>query len=428
MSSVSRRGELSIAVLGLGYVGLPLAVAYGERYPTLGFDIDEGRIRQLREGVDFTREVSSERLTGAKWLAFSADPDALAAANIYIVSVPTPVTDARVPDFAPLEAASRMVAPYLSPGDTVVYESTVYPGATEERCVPILAAGSGLVFNEGFFVGYSPERANPGDGEHGLANIVKVVSGSTPEVTDRLVALYGEIVPAGVHRASSIAVAEAAKVIENVQRDINVALVNELAQIFSRLGIDTQEVLAAAGTKWNFLPFKPGLVGGHCIGVDPYYLTYRAQAIGHHPEMILAGRRINDGMGRYIAQAVVRLMLRRCIQVNGARVLLMGLTFKENCPDTRNTRVVDIIHELQAMNVAVDVHDPWADPARAGRDYGLALVDTPDQGQYDAAIVAVAHREFQQLGVDAIRAYCKPVHVLYDVKGAFPAEATDGRL
>lgn len=421
-------GDPSIAVVGLGYVGLPLAVAFGGRHETLGFDIDEQRICQLREGFDFTREVPDERLRDADKLTFSADPDALAAVNVYIVTVPTPVTEARVPDFGPLEAASRMLAPYLSHGDVVVYESTVYPGATEQRCVPILASGSGLVYNRDFFIGYSPERANPGDAEHGLANIVKVVSGSTPAVADRLTALYGEIVPAGVHRASSIPVAEAAKVIENVQRDINVALVNELAQIFSRLDIDTQEVLEAAGTKWNFLPFRPGLVGGHCIGVDPYYLTYKAQASGYHPEMILAGRRMNDGMGRYIAQEVVRLMLGRCIQVNGARVLLMGLTFKENCPDIRNTRVVDIIYELQAMNVTVDIHDPWADAERVEHEYGLTLVDTPASGTYDASVVAVAHREFQQAGIEAVRGYCKPVHVVYDVKYAFPAVDTDGRL
>jgi UDP-N-acetyl-D-galactosamine dehydrogenase len=420
--------NISIAVIGLGYVGLPLAVAFGGRHTTLGFDIDDKRIRQLKEGIDCTREVSGEKLQGAEYLSFSADPDALADANIYIVTVPTPVTEARVPDFTPLEAASRSLAPYLTPGDLVVYESTVYPGATEERCVPILAGGSGLVFNEDFFVGYSPERANPGDGEHGLANIVKVVSGSTPDIAERLAALYGEIVPAGVHQASSIAVAEAAKVIENVQRDINVALVNELAQIFSRLGLDTQEVLEAAGTKWNFLPFSPGLVGGHCIGVDPYYLTYRAQSVGHHPEMILAGRRINDGMGRYIAQDVIRLMLGRCIQVNGARVLVMGITFKENCPDIRNTRVVDIVHELQAMNVDVDIYDPWVDPALVEHEYGLSLINPPAPQAYDASIVAVAHREFQQTGIEAIRGYCKPEHVVYDVKYAFPAAATDGRL
>lgn len=429
MSSAELPDEaLSIAVIGLGYVGLPLAVAFGVRYPTLGFDIDEERIGQLQEGFDRTREVPDERLQSVERLSFSADPDALAAANIYVVTVPTPVTDARVPDFGPLEAASRMLAPYLKRGDVVVYESTVYPGATEERCVPILASGSGLVFNEDFFVGYSPERANPGDAERGLADIVKVVSGSTPDIADRLVALYSEVVPAGVHRASTIAVAEAAKVIENVQRDINVALVNELAKIFSRLDIDTQEVLEAAGTKWNFLPFRPGLVGGHCIGVDPYYLTYKAQAASYHPEMILAGRRINDGMGRYITHEVIRLMLNRCIQVNGARVLLMGLTFKENCPDIRNTRVVDIVHALQAMHVTVDIYDPWAEPERVAHEYGLSLIEAPENNTYDACVVAVAHREFQQAGIEAIRGYCKPEHVVYDVKYAFPASETDGRL
>ncbi|WP_423823880.1 nucleotide sugar dehydrogenase [Salinisphaera sp. SPP-AMP-43] len=416
-----------LAVLGLGYVGLPLAVAFGKHYPTLGFDVDARRVEQLRDGYDFTREVSRQGLEEA-CLEFSSDSEDLAGANIYIVTVPTPVTEAKVPDFGPLEAASRALAPYLSTGDIVVYESTVYPGATEERCVPILAAGSGLVFNEGFFVGYSPERANPGDSEHGLSNIVKVVAGSNRSTADRLVALYRQIVPAGVHRASSINVAEAAKVIENVQRDINVALVNELSQIFARLGIDTQEVLEAAGTKWNFLPFKPGLVGGHCIGVDPYYLTYKAQSVGYHPEIILAGRRINDGMGRYISQEVVRLMLRQSIQVNGARILIMGLTFKENCPDTRNTRVVDIVNELKAINVWVDVYDPWADSAKAAEEYGLELVEKPQSSAYDAAIVAVAHREFQSAGIETVRSYCKPVHIVYDVKYAFPAKETDGRL
>ncbi|MAS10008.1 nucleotide sugar dehydrogenase [Salinisphaera sp.] len=417
-----------IAVLGLGYVGLPLAAAFGSRYPTLGFDIDSVRIAQLQHGYDRTREVPPETLNAATQLRFASDSVELADANLYVVTVPTPVTEARVPDFGPLEAASRTLAPYLQRGDVVVYESTVYPGATEERCVPLLAAGSGLTFNEDFFVGYSPERANPGDAQHGLAHIVKVVSGSTPAIADRLAALYGDIVPAGIHKASSIAVAEAAKVIENVQRDINVALVNELAQIFSRLGIDTQEVLEAAGTKWNFLPFRPGLVGGHCIGVDPYYLTYKAQAAGLHPEMILAGRRINDGMGRYIAQEVIRLMLRKRIQVNGARVLVMGLTFKENCPDIRNTRVVDIVRELISMDVAVDIYDPWADAATVDHEYGLKLVEQPDAGTYDAAVVAVAHRDFQAAGIDAIRGYCRDPHVVYDVKYAFSVAETDGRL
>lgn len=428
MADYKSPDSVKLAVLGLGYVGLPLAVAFGERHDTLGFDIDADRIAQLESGHDASREVSSERLREAARLSFSADPAALAEADVYIVTVPTPVTDAKMPDFAPLEAASRFLGQYLSPGDLVVYESTVYPGATEERCVPLLAAGSGLVFNESFFVGYSPERANPGDSAHGLANIVKVVSGSTPTVADFLVSLYGEIVPAGIHRASSVAVAEAAKVIENIQRDINIALVNELAKIFSRLGLSTQEVLAAAGTKWNFLPFTPGLVGGHCIGVDPYYLTYKAQSVGYHPEMILAGRRINDGMGRYITHEVIRLMLRRSIQVNGARVLVMGLTFKENCPDIRNTRVVDIVGELEAMNVGVDIYDPWADRAKVKHEYGLATVAAPEQGAYDAVIIAVAHREFREAGIDAIRGYCKPTHVVYDVKYAFGADEVDGRL
>ncbi|MES1941973.1 capsular polysaccharide biosynthesis protein, putati [Salinisphaera sp. T5B8] len=420
-------GSVSIAVIGLGYVGLPLAVAFGRHYDTLGFDIDGRRIEQLADGYDFTREVSAEDLRSSG-VRFSADAEALADASIYIVTVPTPVTDSNVPDFGPLIAASRTIGPYLKAGDIVVYESTVYPGATEERCVPILASLSGLVFNEGFFVGYSPERANPGDAAHGLANITKVVSGSTDDVADRLVALYGTIVPAGIHRASSIAVAEAAKVIENVQRDINVALVNELSMIFTRLGIDTEEVLKAAGTKWNFLPFRPGLVGGHCIGVDPYYLTFKAQSAGYHPEMILAGRRINDGMGRYITNEVVRLMLRRKIQVHGARVLMMGITFKENCPDIRNTRVVDIVHELQAMDVAVDIYDPWADAEKVAHEYGLRTVDSPAAGTYDAAVVAVAHRDFQSMGIDAIRGLCKPEHIVYDVKYAFGADETDGRL
>lgn len=418
----------SLAVIGLGYVGLPLAAAFGQRYDTLGFDIDASRIKELEALEDRTREVSADALKAASGLRFSANADQLADANIYIVTVPTPVTDARVPDFSPLESASNMLAPYIKPGDVVVYESTVYPGATEERCVPLLEAGSGLKFNQDFYVGYSPERANPGDKNHGLANITKVVAGSTPEVAERLVNLYAEVVPAGIHKASSIAVAEAAKVIENIQRDINVALVNELAMIFGRLGLDTQEVLAAAGTKWNFLPFSPGLVGGHCIGVDPYYLTYKAQAVGYHPEMILAGRRINDGMGRYISSEVTRLMLERKIHVNGSRVLVMGITFKENCPDIRNTRVVDIVRELTAMNIQVDIYDPWANPEHVAHEYGLKLTDKPAAGQYDAAIIAVAHKDFKALGAETIRNYCQPDHVLYDVKYTFAADEVDGRL
>ncbi len=417
-----------IAVIGLGYVGLPLAVAFGSRRDTLGFDINADRIHELQEGYDFTREVLPDEFDAAAHLRFSSDASALQPFNVYIVAVPTPVTESRVPDFGPVIAATRTIAPYLQAGDIVVYESTVYPGATEEVCRPLLEEISGLRFNEDFFLGYSPERANPGDREHRLATITKVVAGSTLAVGDFLADLYGDIVPAGIHRASSIAVAEAAKVIENIQRDINVALVNELAMIFSRLGLDTEEVLEAAGTKWNFLPFRPGLVGGHCIGVDPYYLTYKAQASGYHPEMILAGRRINDGMGRYIASELVRLMLERRIHVNGSRVLVMGITFKENCPDIRNTRVIDIVRELVAMNVAVDVYDPWADAEEVQHEYGVSLVPELESASYDAALIAVGHREFREQGIDVIRGYCKDPHIVYDVKYTFPAELTDGRL
>jgi len=417
-----------VAVMGLGYVGLPLAVAFGGLRDTIGFDINERRIKELNTGHDFTREVSPQELSAASHLRFSSDTSQLEACNVYVVAVPTPVTESRVPDFGPVIAATKTLAPHLRAGDIVVYESTVYPGATEEVCRPLLEEISGLRFNEDFYLGYSPERANPGDKEHRLATITKVVAGSTIEIGDFLAELYGEIVPAGIHRASSIKVAEAAKVIENIQRDINVALVNELSKIFTRLHIDTEEVLKAAGTKWNFLPFRPGLVGGHCIGVDPYYLTYKAQSVGYHPEMILAGRRINDGMGRYITHELIRLMLQRRLQVNGARILLMGVTFKENCPDIRNTRVVDIARELMTMDVEVDIYDPWADAEEVEHEYGLPMVDAPEQGAYDAAIIAVAHREFQQAGIDTIRGYCKPEHVVYDVKYAFTAEETDGRL
>lgn len=420
--------QARIAVIGLGYVGLPLAVAFGSQRPTLGFDINAARVRELREGRDLTREVSPQDLAAASQLRFSSTAQDLADYNVYVVSVPTPVTDSRVPDFGPMLSATRTIAPCLRSGDTVVYESTVYPGATEEVCRPLLEKLSGLQYNRDFFLGYSPERINPGDKEHRLATITKVVAGSTVEIGDFLAALYGEIVPAGIHRAPSIPIAEAAKVIENIQRDINVALINELAMIFSRLGLDTEEVLKAAGTKWNFLPFRPGLVGGHCIGVDPYYLTYKAQAVGYHPEIILAGRRINDGMGRYIAGELVRLMLGQRIHVNGSRVLILGFTFKENCPDIRNTRVIDIVRELDTMNVTVDVYDPWADVEEVKREYGITLITDVRGDSYDAAIVAVAHREFQNLGVNAIRGFCKPSHVVYDVKQTFPVEAVDGRL
>lgn len=417
-----------IAVIGLGYVGLPLAVAFGRHYSTVGFDINSRRVRELQNNNDFTQEVSADELTSSDRLRLSSDATVLNNCNVYVISVPTPVKASRVPDFDPVLAATRTVAPCLQPGDTVVYESTVYPGATEEICRPILEELSGLTYNKDFYLGYSPERANPGDKEHRLATITKVVSGSTPDIGEFLVALYSKIVPAGIHQAPSIPVAEAAKVIENVQRDINVALVNELAMIFTRLGLDTEDVLEAAGTKWNFLPFRPGLVGGHCIGVDPYYLTYKAQAAGYHPEMILAGRRINDGMGRYIAGEVIRLMLKRRIHVSGAKILVMGVTFKENCPDIRNTRVVDIVHELAALNVEVAVYDPWADAAEVKQEYGIELIEDVPQGQYDAAVVAVAHQAFTDEGIDAIRGHCKQTHVVYDVKYAFPAEDVDGRL
>ena len=425
---MSLNQEARIAVIGLGYVGLPLAVAFGSRRPTVGFDINAERIDQLRQGRDLTREVTAAELQRAERLQFSADAEELADCNVYVISVPTPVTDSRVPDFGPVLGATRTVAPLLGKDDIVVYESTVYPGATEELCMPLLEQLSGLRYNEDFYLGYSPERINPGDKEHRLATITKVVSGSTIEVGDYLAELYGEIVPAGTHRASSIAVAEAAKVIENIQRDINVALVNELAMIFSRLGLDTEEVLQAAGTKWNFLPFRPGLVGGHCIGVDPYYLTYKAQAVGYHPEMILAGRRINDGMGRYIAGEVVRLMLGQRIHVNGSKVLVMGITFKENCPDIRNTRVVDIVRELATMDVSVDVYDPWASAEEVEHEYGIKLIkDIPEAG-YDAAVVAVAHHQFRERGIDNVRGYCKPSHIVYDVKHTFTVDEVDGRL
>ncbi|GIX22186.1 MAG: nucleotide sugar dehydrogenase [Gammaproteobacteria bacterium] len=420
--------RVHIAVIGLGYVGLPLAVAFGRRYPTLGFDIDARRIAALAEGIDHTREVEPAELRAADKLRFSADAEALGEANVYIVAVPTPVDAHKRPDLRALHAASDTVGRALSPGDVVVYESTVFPGATEEECVPRLEAASGLRFNRDFFVGYSPERINPGDRTHRLENIVKVTSGSTPEAAEFIDRLYASIVPAGTHRAASIKVAEAAKVIENTQRDLNIALINELALIFHRLGIDTQAVLEAAGTKWNFLPFRPGLVGGHCIGVDPYYLTYKAQALGYHPEVILAGRRINDGMGEEIALRVIKLMTARRMSLVDARVLVLGLTFKENCPDIRNTRVVDLIRELETYHARVEVYDPWVDPDEAERCYGLRPVAEPEAGAYDAIVLAVAHDEFAAMGAARIRALGKPGAVLFDIKSVLPADAVDDRL
>lgn len=420
--------DTRIGVVGLGYVGLPLAVTFGRELPTTGFDIDEARIAELEAGRDSTLEVDADELQGANLLTFSSSPDVLAECNVYIVTVPTPIDSAKVPDLRPLESASRTVGKALSKGDVVIYESTVYPGATEEVCVPILEQMSGLKFNEDFFAGYSPERINPGDKEHRFETIVKVTAGSTPEAAELVDALYASVVTAGTHRASSIRVAEAAKVIENTQRDVNIALINELAMIFARLGIDTQEVLEAAGSKWNFLPFRPGLVGGHCIGVDPYYLTHKSQEIGYHPAMILAGRRINDNMGLYVADQVARLMMRKRIHVAGSRILVLGLTFKENCPDLRNTKVVDVIRELRELGADVDVHDPWVDTDEALKEYGINLVPELIDGTYDAVILAVAHRQYAKLGAGRIHALGREPHVLYDVKQMLPAIDVDGRL
>ena len=416
-----------IAVIGLGYVGLPLAVEFGKTMPTVGFDISEERVAALRAGHDDTREVPDDELAAAPHLTYASSLDDIRDCNVYIVAVPTPIDDSNRPDLAPLLGASRTVGKVLSKGDTVIFESTVYPGATEEDCVPVLEAESGLTFNEDFTVGYSPERINPGDREHRLPTIVKVTSGSTPEAADFVDGLYGAIITAGTHKAPSIKVAEAAKVIENTQRDLNIALVNELAIIFHRLGIDTMDVLRAAGTKWNFLNFRPGLVGGHCIGVDPYYLTHKAERAGYHPEVVLAGRRINDAMGDFVVSRVIRLMIDREILIKGARALVLGLTFKENCPDLRNTRVVDIVEGLEDFGVSVDVHDPWAEADEARHEYGIDLVD-PEKGTYDAIVLAVAHDEFTGGDAEAIRAWGKPVHVLFDVKGAFPARDVDGCL
>ncbi|HRD46041.1 MAG TPA: nucleotide sugar dehydrogenase [Caulobacter sp.] len=420
--------DARVCVLGLGYVGLPLAVALGQQFDTVGYDLDAGRIDELRRGHDRTLEVDADELATASRLRFSAEPAALDGRNIFVVTVPTPIDQARRPDLGAISAASRAIAAHLTPGSVVIYESTVYPGCTEEVCVPILEQVSGLTYNRDFFCGYSPERANPGDREHRLSTITKVTAGSTPEAAKLVDALYSAIVPAGTHLASSIAVAEAAKVIENTQRDLNIALINEFAMIFNKLGIDTLEVLQAAGTKWNFLPFRPGLVGGHCIGVDPYYLTHKAQEVGYHPEVILSGRRINDGMGAYVADRILRLMVRKKINPVGARALVLGLAFKENCPDLRNTKVVDIVAELAEHSMRVDIHDPWVDPAEARHEYGIELTADPVAGDYDVIVLAVAHRQFVELGAVGIRAFGKDPSVLYDVKSALPRDAVDGRL
>ncbi len=419
---------IRIAVIGLGYVGLPLAVAFSHVYPTLGFDIDTRRVAELRDGKDRTLEVDPADLTQNDGLSFSSDAGSLADCNVFVITVPTPIDVHKRPDLTALLAASRSVGGALKRGGVVIYESTVYPGATEDDCVPVLEAVSGLRFNVDFFAGYSPERANPGDREHGLANIIKVTAGSTPEAADFVDQLYGAIIAAGTHRASSIRVAEAAKVIENTQRDLNIALVNELSLIFSRMDLDTLEVLEAAGTKWNFLPFRPGLVGGHCIGVDPYYLTHKAESVGYLPEVILAGRRINDGMGGHVARQLVKAMIKRRIHVAGARVLVMGLAFKENCPDIRNSRVIDIVRELREFEAEVDVHDPWVSADEAEKEYGLRPIGQPQAGAYDAVVVAVAHQMFRDLGADAVHALCRPGHVVHDIKGIFSKDCSDLRL
>ena len=421
-------GAEKIAIIGLGYVGLPLAVAFGRQRPVVGFDISAGRIDDLRAGHDRTRETTAQELQQARHLSFATDPAEIADCRIYIVTVPTPIDAHKRPDLGPLRGAAETVSRVLKPGDLVIFESTVYPGATEEDCVPILERGSGLRLNTDFFCGYSPERINPGDKLHRLPDIRKVTAGSTPEAADRVDALYAQIITAGTYKAESIRVAEAAKVIENTQRDLNIALMNELAIIFGRMGIDTDAVLRAAGTKWNFLPFKPGLVGGHCIGVDPYYLTHKAEQLGYDPQIILAGRRLNDGMGAYMAGQLVKAMIKRDIAIGGARVLVLGLTFKENCPDLRNTRVIDLIRELRDYGAEVDVHDPWVDPEEARREFGIDMVQTPAEGTYDAVVLAVAHAEFSEAGAAALRAHGKPAQVFYDIKSVFRPEDSDLRV
>ena len=424
--------DTKIAIIGLGYVGLPLAVEMAKKFDVTGFDINKKRIAELSQGMDNTLEIESDALlhvlnsNDGKGMKLTDDITALKSSNVYIVTVPTPIDKYNKPDFKPLISASETVGKVLSPGDIVVYESTVYPGATEEICIPVIEKLSGLTFNKDFYAGYSPERINPGDKEHTVSKILKIVSGSTPEVADRLEAIYNQVITAGTYKAKSIKVAEAAKVIENTQRDINIAFVNELAKIFNRLDIDTNDVLEAAGTKWNFLKFKPGLVGGHCIGVDPYYLAQKAGEVGYHPEMILAGRRLNDSMGSYVAEEVVKLMIRKDINIKNANILVMGVTFKENCPDIRNTKVVDVVHAFQDYHTNVVVYDPWADPEEIRHEYNLISVNRiPDDMLFDAVVLAVAHDEFKSC---SIRDYCKDNHVIYDIKGFLPKEMVDSRL
>ena len=417
-----------IGVVGLGYVGLPLAVEFGKHYKTVGFDIREARVAELKAGRDSTLEADPAELKAAKKLSYTHHVEDIAGCNFYIVTVPTPVDRYNRPDLRPIEGASNTLGKVLKKGDIVVYESTVYPGCTEEVAVPILEKVSGLKYNRDFFCGYSPERINPGDKEHRLTTIKKITAGSTPEVADYVDKVYASIIKAGTHKASSIAVAEAAKVIENTQRDVNIALINELALIFNRLGIDTEEVLRAAGTKWNFLPFRPGLVGGHCIGVDPYYLTHKAQEIGYHPEMILAGRRLNDNMANYAADRVAQLMATKRIHIKGSKVLVMGLTFKENCPDLRNSKVADVVRELAKYGAQIDVFDPWVDADEAEHEYGIRPIKKPAKGEYDALVMAVAHNQFRRMGIKKVRELAKKKHVLFDIKYVFKADEVDGRL
>jgi UDP-N-acetyl-D-galactosamine dehydrogenase len=420
--------NIKIAVIGLGYVGLPLAVEFGRKFSTVGFDINTGRIAELEAGHDSTLEVEEDELKSVERLSFASDVDNIADCNFYIVTVPTPIGDGNRPLLTPLKSASKAIGGVLKAGDIVVYESTVYPGATEEFCVPIIEKESGLKLNIDFFAGYSPERINPGDKEHRLPSILKVTSGSTPEAADYIDSVYATIITAGTHKASSIKVAEAAKVIENTQRDVNIALVNELAMIFERVGIDTEEVLEAAGTKWNFLPFRPGLVGGHCIGVDPYYLTYKAQQLGYSPEMILAGRRINDNMSIYVASRIVKLMLSKSMQPQDSKILILGLTFKEDCPDIRNTKVVDVVRELDGYGAHCDVHDPWVDAAQAKDEYDIDVIVEPERGAYDVVVLAVSHGQFREEGISGIKSYGKPDSLIYDIKYLLPASDSDDRL
>ena len=420
--------NLKIAIIGLGYVGLPLAVEFGKKVSVVGFDISSKRIEELKNGQDHTLEVSPIELQQAAQLSFTCDLEKLKECNFFIVTVPTPIDDYKQPDLTPLIKASTSIGQILKKGDIVVYESTVYPGATEEVCIPVLEKVSGLEFNTDFFAGYSPERINPGDKLHRVTNILKITSGSTPEVAEFIDEIYNLIIEAGTHKASTIKVAEAAKVIENTQRDVNIALINELALIFNRMGIDTEDVLKAAGTKWNFLPFRPGLVGGHCIGVDPYYLTHKAQSIGYHPEIILAGRRLNDSMGAYVVTQLVKKMIKKKIQVEGAKVLLLGLSFKENCPDIRNTKIIDIVKELEEYHIEVDVYDPWVDSAEAEHEYNIQPINNPKSAEYDAIILAVAHEQFKQMGAKEIRKFGKAEHVLYDLKYVLTQQESDIRL